>query len=305
LRLIFIDKNGATGKETACCRARQEPMRGWSRLEVEATVASYFAMLRLELRGEACNKAEHRRRLLPLLAGRTEPAVELKHQNISAILIELGFAYIQGYKPRRNYQQLLADVVAERLDTDRPLVTLMHEQVTAAADIPSIDDITRVLEQAPTRERTRKAGRASDRVPVARRGFDYLALEGRNRSLGDAGEEFVVRYETARLALAGQDRLAAQVERVSRTRGDGLGYDVLSFEESGAEMLIEVKTTRYGKETPFYVSRNEIGVSRDERERYWLYRAFAFGDDPRLYRKRGALDEAFALEPTQFMARAV
>jgi hypothetical protein len=56
---------------------------GWSREEVEATVASYFAMLERELRGEPYNKSEHRRALKPLLAGRSDPAIELKHYKLS------------------------------------------------------------------------------------------------------------------------------------------------------------------------------------------------------------------------------
>lgn len=58
---------------------------GWAKEEVEATVAAYFAMLRAELSGNSYNKAEYRRKLLPL-----EQSVEFKHANISAILIELG-----------------------------------------------------------------------------------------------------------------------------------------------------------------------------------------------------------------------
>ena len=50
----------------------------------------------------------------------------------------------------------------------------------------------------------------------------------------------------AAVRLAHVYRLAARVDRVSETRGDGLGYDVLSFETSGRERLIEVKTTNYG-----------------------------------------------------------
>ncbi|BAS06695.1 hypothetical protein AHiyo4_01170 [Arthrobacter sp. Hiyo4] len=45
---------------------------------------------------------------------------------------------------------------------------------------------------------------------------------------------------------------------MSKTRGDGLGYDILSFEESGKERLLEVKTTKSRAETPFFVSRNEF-----------------------------------------------
>lgn len=39
----------------------------WSREEVEAAVADYFAMLGLELTGQPFNKAEHNRQLQRLL----------------------------------------------------------------------------------------------------------------------------------------------------------------------------------------------------------------------------------------------
>jgi len=70
----------------------------WSREEVEATVAAYLDMLDQELRGISFNKSDARRRLAVMLNGRSEGAIERKHQNISAILIELGFPYVSGYK---------------------------------------------------------------------------------------------------------------------------------------------------------------------------------------------------------------
>jgi hypothetical protein len=63
----------------------------WSRKEVEAAVRDYFDMLTKELRGELFNKAEHNRRLQRLLVGRTRSAIEKKHQNISAVMIDLGY----------------------------------------------------------------------------------------------------------------------------------------------------------------------------------------------------------------------
>lgn len=58
------------------------PGRGspWSRLEVEATVASYFRMLELGLKDEPFSKKAHRDALLPLLDGRTPGAVERKRR---------------------------------------------------------------------------------------------------------------------------------------------------------------------------------------------------------------------------------
>jgi len=56
----------------------------WSREEVEATVAAYLEMLDQELRGHSFNKSDARRRLHSILTGRSDGAIERKHQNISA-----------------------------------------------------------------------------------------------------------------------------------------------------------------------------------------------------------------------------
>ncbi len=69
----------------------------WSNIEVELIIADYFQMLSLELKGDSYSKAEHRRSLIPLLTNRSDGSVEFKHQNISAVLINLGQPYIKGY----------------------------------------------------------------------------------------------------------------------------------------------------------------------------------------------------------------
>src|SRR5688500_17890644 len=85
--------------------------QGWSQHEVDVTVADHFEMLRAELLGVPYSKTDHRRRLVPQLEGRSEPSLEFKHCNISAVLIDLHLPYIDGYKPRANYQRLLRDGV--------------------------------------------------------------------------------------------------------------------------------------------------------------------------------------------------
>lgn len=78
-----------------------EPGSGdWNAAEITATVDDYLAMLEEELAGQAYSKAAHRRALVPRLSPvRTAAAVEFKHQNISAAMLELGLPYIRGYKP--------------------------------------------------------------------------------------------------------------------------------------------------------------------------------------------------------------
>jgi len=79
----------------------------WSNIEVELIVADYFILLSAELKGEHYSKADHCRALVPLLSGRSGGSIEFKHQNISAVLINLGQQYIKGYLPRYNYQKIL------------------------------------------------------------------------------------------------------------------------------------------------------------------------------------------------------
>lgn len=132
---------------------------------------------------------------------------------------------------------------------------------------------------------------------------DYLAQEARNRSLGRAGELFVVELEARRLHAAGKKTLSGRVEHVAGTQGDGLGFDVLSFEECGRERLIEVKTTAFGQLTPFFVSRNELARSEADAEIYRLYRVFDFRGQPRLFNIAGAITASCEIEAVAYLAR--
>jgi hypothetical protein len=276
-------------------------MADWSPEEVEATISDYFEMLGAELSGIPYNKANHRRRLLQRLRDRSDASVEFKHANISAILIDLGFPYIAGYKPRSNYQALLFDVVAERLAGSQQLQQVAAADAEQPIVVPEVDDILAVLTAPPTivpGERTvaePKTQRATFMV-------NYLEREARNRSLGLAGEDFVLNFERARLMHLGKERLAHRIGHVSRLRGDGDGFDILSFEESGQERLIEVKTTKYGQETPFFVSSNELAVSESRLDRYHLYRLFRFKVAPQLFILDGALSKTCALSAASYMA---
>jgi hypothetical protein len=90
---------------------------------------------------------------------------------------------------------------------------------------------------------------------------------------------------------------------MAATQGDGLGFDVLSFEDSGRERLIEVKTTTFGQFTPFYVSRNELARSEADAEIYRLYRLFDFRDRPRLFDIPGSISASCDLEATSYLAQ--
>lgn len=275
----------------------------WSPEEVAATVADYFAMLQHELRGEPSNKAEHNRRLRSLLNNRSPGAIEFKHANISAVLIELGFPYIDGYKPRSNYQELLKTEVASRLAGDISLHKTAEVLVDAPAPTPppaaSLDD---VIVDPPEKGREPRQYERRGTRPPPRLGVNYLEREAKNRSLGLAGELFALEVEHRRLWMAGKKQLAERLEHVSQTRGDGLGYDILSFERDGRERYIEVKTTTFGQMTPFYASRGEVAMSEENPSQFSLYRVFRFRENPRLFMLEGSLMESCMLDATQYKA---
>lgn len=112
-------------------------------------------------------------------------------------------------------------------------------------------------------------------------------------------------YERQRLVRAGRDDLAHRVRHVSQEQGDGLGYDIASFDVGGKPRFIEVKTTRRPSGARFYVSRNEVEFSREEKDRFSLYRVSNFtSDSAKIFTLDGAIDDTCELTPTEFLAQA-
>ncbi|MGM0631551.1 MAG: DUF3883 domain-containing protein [Pseudomonadota bacterium] len=275
----------------------------WSRLEVEATVEDYFDMLRLELTRRPCNKTKHRRALRARLNQRSDGSVELKHQNISAVLIKLGIPYVQGYKPRFNYQHLLLEVVADYIAAHPELRDLFRADADSVPPVPTVEDFLAAMVEPPRTEPQAPLSIAEPAAVYVPGGKDYLEIEARNQWLGDAGECFIINFERARLIHAGQDALADRIEQVSVTEGPAAGFDIRSFEEDGSDRFIEAKTTKYGKHTPFFVTPNELRFSERHARRYYLYRLFSFRADPRLFALQGELQTNFQLTPSEYVAK--
>ncbi|MCY2926103.1 MAG: DUF3883 domain-containing protein, partial [Planctomycetota bacterium] len=135
------------------------------------------------------------------------------------------------------------------------------------------------------------------------RKIDFPRRDADNRKLGRLGEKFALDLERRRLKETGRDDLAGKVEWVADTRGDGIGFDILSFDEQDeSERFVEVKTTGLGKFFPFYVTSGEVRCSEACPRQYHLYRVFDFSRSPRVYVLRGALSKVCRLQPTQYRA---
>ena len=132
----------------------------WSRDEVEATAAHYFDMLRHELAGLRLSKAENNERLRRLLRDRSKGSMEFKHANINAVLTLYGYPYIDGYKPRFNFQALLEQVVLQYLDVHsdffEPLIEGPGLKPTTSPD-PQQVAVSRLIEPAPDNMRMPQA----------------------------------------------------------------------------------------------------------------------------------------------------
>lgn len=273
-----------------------EAQRNWSAAENEATVASYLRMLKLELAGEPYSKTQENDRLRPLLNGRTKAAVEYKFQNVSAVLLENGWIYIDGYKPAVNVQRDLRNEVERQLRADGEIDRLMQRHV----EVPTVDGATAGAELNETDPPSKALGTPEWNPRGIKR--DYVYRDTMNRQLGLQGELAVVEIEQRRLISRERRDLAERVEHVSQTVGDGLGYDVRSFDHDGSDRLIEVKTTVYVRETPFFVSRAEVDASAHYGPKFHLYRLFQYGSKSAgWYRLRGPITDSCALRPENYL----
>ena len=117
-----------------------------------------------------------------------------------------------------------------------------------------------------------------------------MEKEQRNINLGRYGEEIVLNYEKWNLIRIGKEKLADEVKWISRDEGDGAGFDILSKNTNGRDKYIEVKTTKLGKETPFFFSRNELLFSMNRSNDFYLYRIFNIEEKAKMFIKNGDLN---------------
>lgn len=271
----------------------------WTDAENDAVVADYFSMLTDELAGRPYSKTDHRRRL-QLLIGRGEGSIEFKHQNVSAVLMALGEVWIRGYKPKVNFQDALVDAVARWLQNN-PVWMMRQPRTTVFPAARVAEDSVLWIGPPPTRSNAPPPPELEKLTGIATK-FDVAGRDARNRALGKAGEERVLRHELAVLGSAGRHDLARKVRWVAQEDGDGAGYDIASFEPDGRPRLIEVKTTNGWERTPFHISRNEIATADANRSTWCLLRLWNFDREAKAYEIRPPLESHFALTPTSFLA---
>ena len=272
----------------------------WTQQEVDATVATYFDMLLLEAKQEKYNKSERNAALRQVLKARSKGSVELKHQNISAVLHSMDLPFIPGYKPRGNSQLLLRKAV-QKFILDKS--DLVRHVADALEDVkmPAKRQFRAVLVEAPAIELVAQLKPPVLRVRLPRK-IDFAARDESNRQLGRTGELWVLGYEQQRLEDAGRAELFQRVDWVSDRLGDGAGYDILSYDSADQPRYIEVKTTNGPHSSAFIISRNELDFAQETGDAFHLYRVFQLRTTPMLYMLHGDVSKQLNLEPIDYRA---
>lgn len=266
----------------------------WTQSEIDLVVADYFDMLALEYAGQPFVKSE-RARSIQALTGRSKGSIEFKRQNISAVLDRLGIPWLRGYLPRVNFQGALLDAIESMLSV-RDEIT----NIPVAAVETGLDEAPELFFDAPP-SISQMDGVDSERMQALLRRFDPAARDLLNRSLGRQGELLVLQSEKSRIARINPD-LASRVRWVSDLDGDGKGFDILSFDATGRQRFLEVKTTTGSELTPFYISSNELEFSQRNSEDYTLIRLHGFARTPRAFELYPPLTEKLLLKPDSYRA---
>jgi nucleoid DNA-binding protein len=169
-------------------------------------------------------------------------------------------------------------------------------------DAPPDGSRIRVAEIEVPPPKSAPKGQKTPKGPRTGAKTDWLVNDAANRELGVQGEKFVFDLERHHLNGIGRADLAAKVEWTARDRGDGLGYDIRSYDDAGRERFIEVKTTKGAKSRPFLFTATELECGERFKGRYWIYRLFRFGTHVGLFRISGPLAGRLELRPKVFLA---
>lgn len=171
---------------------------------------------------------------------------------------------------------------------------------------PNISDIVQETEP-PKKSTVKNSSKLRKHRPVKK---DYVRSNKNKKIAGDTGEEIILIIEKEKLKNIKRPDLADKVCWCSKDFGDGLGYDILSYEIDSKgnekEIYIEVKTTTGSIDKPFDVSINEVNFSVENSDSFYIYRVYSLNktcSNVKYYKVAGAIPDNFELYPTTFIAK--
>ena len=165
----------------------------------------------------------------------------------------------------------------------------------------AVIDFVRKISQSQVKQKAEPPEK-NYRIPKK---IDWEKVFKDRKIIGTRGEEIVVALEQDYLRSIQRNDLADKVRHVSREDGDGSGYDILSFFSDGREKYIEIKSTTQSFETPFYLSRNELGFLREHLENSFIYRILLIENNDVSLEVYPSIDfvHTFEIIPIQYLVK--
>ena len=175
-------------------------------------------------------------------------------------------------------------------------------------EVEEILDSKIMLEKVDTPERRERKSKVTTSDTTKPRNRDHDKANKESKLTGDLGEKLVLDYERKRLRDLSITDVEEKVFLTSSKKekyGNAYPCDIISYDPAtGHELFIEVKTTKGGINTPFFISDSEVQFSKDNADFYRLYRVFDALKDkkPKFYETIGKVDDNFSLETERYLA---
>jgi len=135
--------------------------------------------------------------------------------------------------------------------------------------------------------------------------IDYLEQAKDNYQTGLKGEQIALEIERNRLLDLHLD--PDLYIKWCSIESDNFGYDIESVDFISGQLkkiYIEVKSTKDIVDTTFYVSKNELQVSREKDKQYRVFRVFDITSmTPKYYYVDGQFEENFFIDPYTYTAK--
>lgn len=170
----------------------------------------------------------------------------------------------------------------------------------------SIEDNFNILKNITNTEQVSLKSLPPEKLYGIPRKIDWDTLNEKRKITGLKGEEIVFILEKNYFKSINREDLANKVRHISIEKGDGSGYDILSFTVDGKEKYIEVKSTSQSSNSSFYLSKNELNFLKNHPQDAFVYRILNINDNEEPLLKVYSSDEILnsnQITPVQYIVK--
>ncbi len=280
----------------------------WRFEESEFISEYYISELKDFLKYNTPKKLKEAKEFLMQSLHKSSKSVRLKLQHISSILVNSDLPYIEEFKPIPRADIDLIDwnetlnlkkILTEKFNKKENI--LFFDQIADRNEFKPNYNFENLVEDKPEQDVFEKENLTEKKSIKIRPKINYIEREIKNTKLGEEGEKWVIAFEQNKLQKLGLSNLVKEIIWASKDIGDGLGYDVISFNEHQEKIFIEVKTTCLGKYSAFFLTQNELKVSTNLKN-FKIYRVYDFEKETKIYVVEEDIQLQLELTPTIYRA---